>query len=86
MEATKIILEMNLKKIAAEAREVAQAMNEFADSLEQIENKYAEPLERDDKCNTCCNSGDWFLGYGDRCCNPCYGCKENDYMNYRKEE
>ena len=47
MEATKIMLEMNLKKIADESREVAQALNEFADALEQIEKKYAEPQEGD---------------------------------------
>lgn len=38
-----ITVEMNLKNIIAETREVAQAMNEFADNLEQIEKKYAEP-------------------------------------------
>ena len=31
---------MNLKNLISEAREVAQAMNEFADDLERIENKY----------------------------------------------
>ena len=35
--------EMNLKNIIAESREVAQALNEFADDLERIEKKYAEP-------------------------------------------
>lgn len=38
-----IIPEMNLKGIIAESREVAQALNEFADDLERIEKKYAEP-------------------------------------------
>lgn len=38
-----IIPEMNLKNIIAESREVAQALNEFADDLERIEKKYAEP-------------------------------------------
>ena len=32
-----------MKKIIAEAREVAQTFNEFADNLERIEKKYAEP-------------------------------------------
>ncbi len=41
--------EMNLKKLAAESREVAQALNEFADDLERIEKKYAEPQERSDE-------------------------------------
>ena len=47
MEAYKITVtaEMNLKKIIAESKEVAQALNEFADNLEQIEKKYAEPQE-----------------------------------------
>lgn len=45
---TEIMLEMNLKKIAAESREVAQALNEFADDLERIEKKYAEPQEGED--------------------------------------
>lgn len=31
---------MNLNNLISEAREVAQAMNEFADNLERIENKY----------------------------------------------
>ena len=43
-----IIPEMNLKNIIAESREVAQALNEFADNLEQIERKYAEPQESED--------------------------------------
>ena len=45
MEAYKITVEMNLKKRIAESREVAQALNEFADNLERIEKKYAEPQE-----------------------------------------
>lgn len=36
-----IIPEMNLSNIIAEAREVSQALNEFADNLERIERKYA---------------------------------------------
>ena len=40
--------EMNLKKIIAESREVAQALNEFADNLERIEEKYAEPQESEE--------------------------------------
>ena len=45
MAKYEITAEMNLKKIIAESREVAQALNEFADNLEQIERKYAEPQE-----------------------------------------
>ena len=46
MVATRVIIpELNLKNIIAESREVAQALNEFADDLERIEKKYAEPQE-----------------------------------------
>ena len=37
-----IEMTLNLKKIIDESREVAQALSEFADDLERIENKYAE--------------------------------------------
>ena len=47
MATYEITAEMNLKKIIAESREVAQALNEFADNLERIEKKYAEPQESD---------------------------------------
>lgn len=47
--ATCIIPELNLKNIIAESREVAQALNEFADNLERIEKKYTEPQERSNK-------------------------------------
>ena len=45
MATFEITAEMNLKKIIAESREVAQALNDFADNLERIEKKYAEPQE-----------------------------------------
>jgi len=45
MAKYEITAEMNLKKIISESREVAQALNEFADNLELIEKKYAEPQE-----------------------------------------
>lgn len=44
-EYIKIVPELNLKNIIAESREVAQALNEFADDLERIEKKYAELQE-----------------------------------------
>ena len=47
MKPYKITAELNLEKIISESREVAQALNEFADTLEQIEKKYAEPQEGD---------------------------------------
>ena len=45
MATYEITAQMNLKKIIAESREVAQALNEFADNLEQIENKYGTETE-----------------------------------------
>lgn len=50
MATYEVTAELNLKKIIAESREVAQALNEFADDLERIEKKYAEPQENDN-CN-----------------------------------
>ena len=49
MADIELTAEINLKKIIAESREVAQALNEFADNLERIEKKYAEPQESEDK-------------------------------------
>ena len=47
MATFEITAEMNLKKIIAESREVAQALNEFADNLERIEKKYRENNKED---------------------------------------
>lgn len=49
MKIPEITLEMNLENIIAESREVAQALNEFADNLERIEKKYVEPQESEGK-------------------------------------
>ena len=48
MATYEITAEMNLKKIIAELGEVAQALNDFADNLERIEKKYAEPQESEE--------------------------------------
>lgn len=40
-----VTAKMNLKPFIDESREIAQAFTEFADNLEQIEKKYAEPQE-----------------------------------------
>lgn len=48
MATYEITAELNLKKIIAESREVAQALNDFADSLERIEKKYAELWESEE--------------------------------------
>lgn len=45
MSTYEITAEMNLEKIIAETKEVAQALNEFAEDLERIEKKYAESQE-----------------------------------------
>lgn len=49
MAKFEITAEMNLKKIIAESREVAQALNDFADNLERIEKKYADSQESEDE-------------------------------------
>jgi hypothetical protein len=41
--------EMHLEKIIGESREVSQALNEFADKLEEIEKKYADNAESEEK-------------------------------------
>lgn len=43
-----ITMELNLKNLIAESREVAEALNEFADNIEQIEKKYVEPQESEE--------------------------------------
>ena len=49
MTTYEITAELNLKKIITESREVAQALNEFADNLERIEKKYSETQERSEE-------------------------------------
>ena len=49
IDRCEITAEMNLKKIIAESREVAQALNEFSDNLERIEKKYAAPQESEEQ-------------------------------------
>ena len=49
MATYEIMAEINLKKIIAESREVAQALNEFADNIERIEKKYTDPQESETK-------------------------------------
>lgn len=43
----KITARMHLQNIISESREVAQALNEFADKLEQIEKKYTDKEQTD---------------------------------------
>ena len=42
MATYEITTELVLKPVIAEAREVAQALNEFADALERIDAKYSD--------------------------------------------
>ncbi len=72
MATYEITAELNLKNIIAESREVAQALNEFADNLERIEKKYAEPQEIEEK--SCSNCKFWGLDKDDksRRCRYCY--------------
>jgi len=55
MAKYEITAELNLKTIIAESREVAQALNEFADNLEQIEKKYTN-LQGSEKKNDLYNT------------------------------
>lgn len=62
--------EMDLSSIIAESRDVAQALNEFADDLERIDKKYAKWQLRENEeslCDSCANkNGCWSLyQYGD---------------------
>ena len=43
MATYEITAEMNLKNVINESREIARVLYEFADNLERIEKKYAEP-------------------------------------------
>lgn len=42
-------MSLSLKDAIAESREVAEALNEFADALERIEKKYTKPEKSEDK-------------------------------------
>jgi hypothetical protein len=44
-----VIPELNLKYIIAESRDVAKALNEFANELERIEKKYTELLQAENE-------------------------------------
>lgn len=48
MATYEITAEMNLETIIAESKEVAQALNEFVENLEQIQKKYEEPQESEE--------------------------------------
>lgn len=49
MATYEITATMDLNNLISEAREVAQALSEFADNIERIERKYAEQDESEDK-------------------------------------
>ena len=48
MTGYEITATMNLKSIIDETKEVIQALTEFAENLERIEQKYAEPQESEE--------------------------------------
>ncbi len=54
------------------------------DKMLEIQADKAEGSNKE--CDTCYHGGELFLGYGDSSYNPCDGCKENGYKNYKKEE
>ena len=64
--------ELNLSNFIEEAREVAQALNEFADNLEQIEKKYAES-----NCEDCdyTDIADWEQDKTTGKAKPVYWCE-----------
>lgn len=49
MTTYEITAKINLKNIIAESRDVARALNEFADDLERTEKKYAETQESEEE-------------------------------------
>ena len=49
MAPYEITAEMDLKNIIAELREVAQALNGFAENLEQIQRKYADKQKESER-------------------------------------
>lgn len=48
MATYKIRAEMDLQMLISEVKEVIQALNEFANNLEQIQIKYAKQAESED--------------------------------------
>ena len=57
MEPYTITAELNLKKLIAEAREIAESLDEFADKLEKLEKKYADKREDPDEYLAHSNNG-----------------------------
>ena len=48
MAKYEITAELHLENLIAESREIAEALNEFADNLERIEKKYAYKAESEE--------------------------------------
>lgn len=76
-------IELNMEKIIAESREVAQAFNEFADDMERIEKKYAESQEIEEK--SCSNCKYWLLDENDEN-RKCKYCLDMDKWAPEKED
>lgn len=49
MAKYEITTELYLKNLIAESREIAEALNEFANNIERIEKKYAYKAESEDE-------------------------------------
>ena len=82
-----IVPEMDLSGIISESRDVAQALNSFADELEKIEKKYAKVFrdkrfeneaEEEGLCYSCVNKGCW-LSYQ-------YGVAKSHCEHYEEEK
>lgn len=76
-----IVPEMDLTGIIAESRDVAKALNEFADDFERIDKKYANVRLQENEgslCDSCANKGCWSRYQ--------YGPAENHCVHYKKEE
>jgi len=75
-----LVPEMDLSGIISESRDVAQALNNFADDLEKIEKKYTKmyPKQETSLCDSC-KYGDCWLRYQ-------YGPAENHCDHYKKKD
>lgn len=82
MENQRIIVpEMDLTGIIAESRDVAKALNEFADDLERIDKKYAKLRGESEGslCDSCTDKEDCWLIYQ-------YGPAESHCVHYKGEK
>lgn len=75
-----IVPEMDLSGIISESRDVAKALNSFADELEQIDKKYAKLRENDRSlCDSCADKADCWLIYQ-------YGPAKSNCVHYKAKK